>query len=399
MNTEGHSFFQSLWPPISVACYWGLLIALVMVLMKAPGKGSGNGAGDGSGNGLAMLGASGDSTQQDAGDGELDEQENDGDQDEAEANEAPGENGEDSEDDQDSDAETAGDETEEEASDDDGTDDENSTANPGDSEENFITVKSKPAATLTNKGIKREPTPEKPPKKAPRKKQTRQATAAAAPSGTGAPAQEKQDAQGVASEEPKANGKAGDTGSVRKSASEIVNEKGFFGSGEISGNVLFIVDTSGSMSFQFQEFSRMELLKREFKKVLDGKLKELEEGMTPTGSFSIISFSNQAIPFPIKNLLSFSSKDDINLALRRVDQLVAGGGTEMKKAWKLGKRQIRKHKIETVFFLTDGEPSDGFDMRDIFSVRIPIHTISLGSHSRLLQEISKRHNGKYTEVY
>ena len=410
MSTEKHSFLHLRWAPLSIVCYWVIVAVLALLLTDERGVGSGSDKGTGTSDGAAMAGGLGQSANENSvgsgaalqgSQGTTTGQQTQGESgaggrkaDSAEAEEdTPDNNGEaraadTAEDTPDEEGEASAADTEEDTLDEDGT----HSASPNSVLlENEISIKSN-SLVFTPAEAKSKP-PKKP--------------AAQAPKNNGAP--QVSEVAEVDNKPPKEN-KPDSQSTTDKSdaperaklkASQAARMEGFFGSGSISGNVMFIVDVSGSMVFKSPEgFKRLELLKRELKKVLEQKLHALEVGKKEEGAFSIITFSQNINYFPKnrRKILSFNSKQDIKNALEFIEQLHALGGTNMGLAWKRGSRLIIKHKITCVFFLTDGE-DPGFQANQIHLSNVRINTFSLGKPSPVLEEIAKKHKGKYTEIY
>ena len=356
-----------LWAPLSVVCYWVVVVVLALLLTWERGVGSGfdKGMGTGAGDGVVLTGGLGQSANKDSSGAGAAQQESHGTD---MGRQTQGENGTgdgeaNSADTADGMPDEAG-KTSPDLADDSLDDGEEASA----SEdivlfENQISVKNN---TLTSAvaDVKKKPLKEK-----------------------------KLDAQST-------KDKSNAHGSTKLKGSQAGKMEGFFGSGSVSGNVMFIVDVSGSMMVHSPEgVILLELLKRELKKVLEQKLHELKEGKKAKETFSIITYSNQIDFFPNdKGALSFNSAKDIKDALKFVEQLDADGGTDMALAWQTARPLIKKHKVKCVYFLTDGEDMR-FHADDIKDVNVRINTFSLGNHSPTLEEIAKNHKGKYTEIY
>ena len=190
-------------------------------------------------------------------------------------------------------------------------------------------------------------------------------------------------------------------GHVKLKGSQAGKMKGFFGSGSVSGNVIFLVDISSSMGASSPEgMQRIELLKRELKKVLNEKLNNLNENNPSNGSFMIVCFDHQVEFYPTeKKMLKFKSKEDLKNALDYVDRMRPRGGTNMKGAWDQIIPLVKKQDINCVYFLSDGEDS-AFQADHLNSLKkLRIHTFSLGATSSVMKEVAKRHKGRYSEIY
>lgn len=183
-------------------------------------------------------------------------------------------------------------------------------------------------------------------------------------------------------------------------------EVGFFGM-TVSGSVLFLLDTSGSMisSTRDGNMTRIQLVKREMGQTLKQKYDESRIKRN-NDSFRIVTFSHLCtfLPDPGAANLRFSSSAHLVTAAKYVDALQSGGSTSMRLAWESILPLIRREEIKTVYFLSDGEPTDcaapelmGYLKATVPKVRI--HTISMGQPSALLKRIAAQHGGIYREVY
>lgn len=194
---------------------------------------------------------------------------------------------------------------------------------------------------------------------------------------------------------------------VRKGGSN----KGFFGVeiGETEGNVIFLLDVSGSMGASTSEnITRLELLKKELTRVLKDTHKKYSENNNNQrgfrnlngNTFQLIEFSDAPISIPPSGrLFRFDSAQDINKAVSLVNNLQISGGTNFLAAWKAIEDKHKKIKINTVYFLSDGE--DSTLTTDWLKKNLPyikIHTFSMGQDSPLLKSIANQHNGIYTII-
>jgi len=144
--------------------------------------------------------------------------------------------------------------------------------------------------------------------------------------------------------------------------------------------VVYIIDTSGSMGG---------VAIRQAKSALTYALTQL----TPGDSFNIVEFnSNAKSLFP--HLLT-ATKDNIHWAKQWVNNLAAGGGTEMYSALALSFEQLSKNKLsadvntstnttiqQQVIFITDGAVGNEmalFNLIDQNLQEIRLHTIGIGS--------------------
>ena len=128
-----------------------------------------------------------------------------------------------------------------------------------------------------------------------------------------------------------------------------------------------------------------------------------------TGAFGIISFSNAAKTFPPqeKALAQYTNNEDMQKAKDFINMLRPGGGTNMKTAWEAAIKLIKKNNIDTVYFLTDGEPGDGFDpywLQDTFKKSnlrsgVKIHSIAIGGNGQgLMKKVADLYNGSFVFI-
>ena len=161
-----------------------------------------------------------------------------------------------------------------------------------------------------------------------------------------------------------------------------------------SKRTMFLVDTSGSMRqlAGTAQYTKLTSAKRALEQVLK---------LFPNDQlFNVAPFSGMARPWQRKALrLDTKNRAD---AIGFARALRAGGGTNIYDALKFA---FDDPKIDTIYLLSDGEPSQG-EITQIEELadavrrwnrerRIVIHTISFGRDSRLLQRLAKESNGKY----
>lgn len=183
--------------------------------------------------------------------------------------------------------------------------------------------------------------------------------------------------------------------------------KGFFGV-EVGGDdrTIFLLDISGSMSSSTQDgaTTRLGLVKREMEICLKSGYKDARN-KGGNGIFRIVTFSHQCNFFPAdKNRCRFRKIDEVTSAIAFVHSMRSGGGTNMKHAWGTVLPIIREQQIRTVYFLTDGEPTDCSpdELIKFLKEQLPalkIHTFALGLSSDLLRNIAKNHGGIYREIF
>lgn len=189
--------------------------------------------------------------------------------------------------------------------------------------------------------------------------------------------------------------------------SNSAGRKGFYGIASHSkGRVLFIIDTSGSMAGPSGEFpgkSRIDVLKMELKKYIFGGQKLTPASYKRGGSFVIAAFNSSTTFFPDNGSCRNSNHSDMKKTEEFIDSLQANGGTMMRDAWQRSFELIKKQKIDTVFFLTDGEAGDGFsskwlldELKKISHTKPVVHCIRLGGRKNEdMEMIAKKRNGKF----
>ncbi len=225
---------------------------------------------------------------------------------------------------------------------------------------------------------------------------------------------------------------------TRESETKVVQ---FYGIEVESKRVCFVVDISGSMKEEMKEgdnqgTSRLEVAKRELGKIIDG--------LEPGTLFNIVTFSSdveawldQVGDLPVglggkkpegdkrlpatggvgtpadkekdekQKLKDAEAQTKLDEQLRAkahkyVDKLEAEGGTNIHDALE---RAFEDKQLDTIFFLTDGEPSFGREVdpvriREIVqrwnvSRRIKICAISIGTDMDLLKNLAADSGGEY----
>lgn len=178
--------------------------------------------------------------------------------------------------------------------------------------------------------------------------------------------------------------------------------KGFYGR-SIDGNqnILFIVDHSGSMGTTSPEGkSRLEVLKinllRSIREAANKENPKSIASKAPKGTFAIFVFDCSYQAFPENSTLPFASTSSISKAQQFINDIDIGGGTNFRGVWAAAIPFIKKHHINTVYFLTDGEGEDILDMLKALPKRTTVHTFAIGTKSDLLKNIAKAHHGTYS---
>ena len=149
----------------------------------------------------------------------------------------------------------------------------------------------------------------------------------------------------------------------------------------------------------------MQLVQREIKITLQSKYPDAKR-KNSSDRFRIVCFESSCTFNPVANSsgYKFSSTHDVAGAIDFVNKLSPGGGTDMMCAWNAIIPIIKRDEIRTVYFLSDGEPSDCSpeDLLRCLKKSVPklkINTISMGQTSQLLKDIASQHKGMYREVY
>ncbi len=180
----------------------------------------------------------------------------------------------------------------------------------------------------------------------------------------------------------------------------------FYGIQTFSDRILFIVDISGSMD-RVQKGAggggktKMAICKQE----LIGAVYNLNR----TDTFNVIFFNHQVIPWQDKKIQA--TNRDKNLLRKWVTEQQPLGGTNIYDALELGfkiaHRVTGPPNLDTIFFLTDGNPTAG-KIRDAKTIlemcrewnktaKLTIHCIGIGAKhdADFLKELARIGDGKY----
>lgn len=175
----------------------------------------------------------------------------------------------------------------------------------------------------------------------------------------------------------------------------------FFGVKIESRAVTFIVDISGSMAEQLESSlkdgrpaTRMEVVKRELVKAI--------EALEPGAAFNIVVFNAAVSPWK-PALVTLDDKTRAE-AIDYVQHLGSRGGTNIYDALE---STFLDPAVDTVFLLTDGEPSAG-GVTDLQLIRehvarwnstrhLTLHCIGVGGDFPLLEWIAADAGGTYTK--
>jgi len=140
----------------------------------------------------------------------------------------------------------------------------------------------------------------------------------------------------------------------------------------ISRDIIFIIDTSGSMQGSSMEQAKSSL-----------RLAVLQ--LNDKDSFNIIAFDDKAeLLFPITQM---ASTEIIKQSLEFIDNLSADGGTEMyrplSKALMMQKNQIQSVKaIRQIVFITDGAVANEFELMQLLNTEqgnFRLYTVGIGA--------------------
>ena len=176
----------------------------------------------------------------------------------------------------------------------------------------------------------------------------------------------------------------------------------FFGIRVTSKRVIFILDISGSMDWELQSeyvggrgTPRITVAKRELQRCL--------EQLQDDSMFNIIVFSSDVEHWLDGGIAdsSISAKEE---AMEFVERLGAGGGTNLFGALK---QAFNDPEVDTIFVLSDGEPSVGAET-DPWRIReivaewnehrgVEIHTIAVGGSFSILEWLAEDSGGKHVK--
>ena len=104
--------------------------------------------------------------------------------------------------------------------------------------------------------------------------------------------------------------------------------------------------------------------------------------------------------FPDLEPCGFRDRSAVERLNRFVGALGAGGSTNMLMAWRKILELTKHGQLDTVYFLSDGDPSDcsAEELKRLLT-RLPktvtVHCFAIGPDSSLLREIAAAHNGNY----
>ncbi len=178
---------------------------------------------------------------------------------------------------------------------------------------------------------------------------------------------------------------------------------------ELEGkNIAFLLDTSGSMSGH-----RLDRLKTEMLRILKGlQNPNRNSKVVVNGSYRIYVFNSEPLlrfPDSSRGSAIIGRSEAYEAAVKFIDVLAANGGTNMLEAWRSMFGDYDKVLPDTVYFLSDGAPTDCSSEQLLAFLRstnlpgqdgrkpIRIHCVSIGNPSPLLKGIAGENGGRYTE--
>jgi len=161
-----------------------------------------------------------------------------------------------------------------------------------------------------------------------------------------------------------------------------------------SRELIFVIDTSGSMGGASIRQAR-QALRLAIKK------------LTPQDRFNIIQFNSYTSQLYAKAVSA--NKRNINQALRYIDSLNAGGGTEMMRALQAAlplanhADSSKENHVRQVVFLTDGSVSNESQLFGLIKNRLGnsrLFTIGIGSapNSHFMNKAARYGRGTYTYI-
>lgn len=167
----------------------------------------------------------------------------------------------------------------------------------------------------------------------------------------------------------------------------------------VSSRIAFLVDRSGSMSAPIgtdKKYTRLDAAKEQLVRVV--------EALPATTMFNVVVYETGVQP--IWDELRKCSEENRKEALDRARQIALGGGTNIFDALE---RALADPKVDTVYLLTDGQPSAGRivdpeqildEMQRLNRTRqVVVHCIGLGIDSDLLKRLSAMTGGSYKFVH
>jgi hypothetical protein len=180
----------------------------------------------------------------------------------------------------------------------------------------------------------------------------------------------------------------------------------YFGLDVRSNRLAIVLDTSGSMSSpnrsirasavdaegDLEEGSLLDVAKKQIQSLL--------KRLRRSSSFTVVAYNQNVRAF--SEVLLPASKSNVRSAFKFVKGLKADGGTNVYGALLSA---LRDKEVDTVFLLSDGEPTDGkrtepSDILEAIQVRnrfrkTRIHTVQIGEDQDLMRKLAESNGGTY----
>ncbi len=178
----------------------------------------------------------------------------------------------------------------------------------------------------------------------------------------------------------------------------------FFGIKILSHRVIFIIDTSGSMTDTVhgryvgkRQMARIEVAKEE--------LRQCIENLDESALFNILAFSSGIGYFIKEGGIATSSTKTKEDAYEFIDRLGAGGATNLYDTLKLA---FEDPDVDTIFVMSDGEPTAG-EVIDPHRIReqvkfwnkhrrIKVNTIAIGGDLEVLEWLAEDSGGSHVRI-
>lgn len=190
---------------------------------------------------------------------------------------------------------------------------------------------------------------------------------------------------------------------MRRLKARTTTEAQFFGIRIISHRVIFVIDTSGSMTepvrgrtIDGREATRIDVAKQELSQAI--------EKLAPGAFFNVLAFSS-GIGRWLKSGIAESSEKNREAALEFVDRLGAGGATNI---YDTLVEAFADPDVDTIYFLSDGEPTAG-EVLDPHAIReevafwnkhrhVTIHTVAIGGNLEILRWLAEDSGGEHVKI-
>lgn len=166
-----------------------------------------------------------------------------------------------------------------------------------------------------------------------------------------------------------------------------------------SNNVVFIIDTSGSMGAQLPLEDGGTIQALDFVKIHFSGL--IRKQLTPSTKFNIIGFNSNAQPW--RGKLVKATKTQKRNAASFLSGLQPSGGTNLYSALRLA---FTDSTVQTIVVLSDGMPNVGGGPPDVLAAckvwnknkEVQIHTIAFilpAGPRQFLKELAEQNNGRF----